>query len=178
MCQPVFIIPYLYGPFDAAAYRELDDLSRERAVEIDRATGPRIFSLTPEGYRRGTSLLEGLPERDRRYLAKTAAWVLSMRLETLLSAVCRAHPDMAVGSIATEVVGERRPTSGRPRLPAFVAGLARTLDVGAVFDEATLSPGGARTDAEALRSDWQAIGDDLRRAMSQGWRGEAAPRVI
>lgn len=45
--------------------------------------------------------------------------------------------------------------------PSFVTGAARSLDLGAVFDEYNTSPTGAAADAIALTLDWLTVGDAL-----------------
>ena len=59
--------------------------------------------------------------------------------------------------------------------PSFLEGMARVFDIGGTLNEYGFGPGGAKSDAEATRADWQAIGDDLRAAMDDcGYSIEAA----
>lgn len=49
---------------------------------------------------------------------------------------------------------------------AVVRGAARVLDLGAVLDGYDRETPPLQRDANAIRSDWQRVGDDLRAAMS------------
>lgn len=49
--------------------------------------------------------------------------------------------------------------------PSFWSGVARTLDLGGVFDDYNYSASAAEAEARAMRADWTAVGNDLRRAM-------------
>ena len=51
--------------------------------------------------------------------------------------------------------------------PSFLEGVARSLDIGDTLTEYNTSESGAAADLQALRSDWLAIGNDLRQAASQ-----------
>jgi len=51
--------------------------------------------------------------------------------------------------------------------PSFLEGIARSIDIGDTLTEYNGSESGAAADLRALRSDWIAIGNDLRQAMSQ-----------
>ena len=51
--------------------------------------------------------------------------------------------------------------------PSFLEGVARAVDIGDTLTEYNGSESGAAADLRALRSDWLAIGNDLRQAMSQ-----------
>ena len=51
--------------------------------------------------------------------------------------------------------------------PFFLEGVARTLDIGSTFTEYNFSLSPPQADTVALRSDWQAVGEDMRNAMAQ-----------
>ena len=51
--------------------------------------------------------------------------------------------------------------------PSFLEGLARSIDIGDTLTEYNTSESGAEADTRALRSDWKAVGDDLRQAIAQ-----------
>ena len=51
--------------------------------------------------------------------------------------------------------------------PSFLEGVARAIDIGDTLTEYNGFESSAEADTHALRSDWQTVGDDLRRAMSQ-----------
>ncbi|MCB1310261.1 MAG: hypothetical protein KDK30_18890 [Leptospiraceae bacterium] len=55
-------------------------------------------------------------------------------------------------------------------VPSFLSGAASVLDLGATletFDRYNYSEGEGEADFCALRSDWQAVGDDLRNALEE-----------
>ena len=49
--------------------------------------------------------------------------------------------------------------------PSFLEGMARIFDIGGTLNEYDFGPGGAESDAEAMRADWDAICDDWRAVM-------------
>ncbi|MBI2551870.1 hypothetical protein HYW17_01040 [Candidatus Uhrbacteria bacterium] len=51
--------------------------------------------------------------------------------------------------------------------PSFIEGVGRVLDLGGVLDTYNISTTPAEADAKALRTDWMAVGNDLRSAMQQ-----------
>ena len=53
--------------------------------------------------------------------------------------------------------------SARDRISIFVRGAASTIDLSGFF----YSPRPRKTDAQAIKSDWQAVGDDLKKSMKK-----------
>ncbi len=51
--------------------------------------------------------------------------------------------------------------------PSFLEGVARSIDIGDTLTEYNGSESGTEADTRALRSDWKAVGDDLRQAIAQ-----------
>ena len=49
--------------------------------------------------------------------------------------------------------------------PSFLEGVGRILDLGNNLQMYNYSESGQEADARALRADWRAVGDDLRRAV-------------
>lgn len=49
--------------------------------------------------------------------------------------------------------------------PSFLEGLARIFDFSGALNEYNISATPEQADARALRSDWMAVGDDLRNAL-------------
>lgn len=60
--------------------------------------------------------------------------------------------------------------------PSFLTGFARVLDIGDTLTEYNRSPSPEEADRNALRSDWRAVGDDLRVAIAAYEREERDPR--
>jgi len=91
--------PYDYGPFDRDVYIELDDLA-DRGLVIAQSTGRyRVFSLSPEGYERGTDILYDLDAAAMTYIQQLATWVLGLNFQQLVAAIYNRYPDMKVNSI-------------------------------------------------------------------------------
>jgi hypothetical protein len=51
--------------------------------------------------------------------------------------------------------------------PSFLEGVARTLDLGGTFTDYNTLADAGEADFLALRSDWQAIGEDFDAALAQ-----------
>ena len=51
-------------------------------------------------------------------------------------------------------------------MPSFVLGIAAVLDLGGTLKDPVSDKDPLEKDMEALRSDWLAVGEDLRSAMS------------
>lgn len=51
--------------------------------------------------------------------------------------------------------------------PSFLSGMARVLDLGATLDDYNTCLNDGQADSIALRSDWDAVGGDLRAAMGK-----------
>ena len=51
--------------------------------------------------------------------------------------------------------------------PSFLEGVARIIDMGGTLNEYNSSRSGQEADAVALRSDWAAIGQDMRDAIGE-----------
>lgn len=57
--------------------------------------------------------------------------------------------------------------------PSFLEGVARIFDFGGTLNEYNFSPTGQEADTAAIRSDWEAIGQDMRAAIEAFEREEA-----
>jgi hypothetical protein len=55
--------------------------------------------------------------------------------------------------------------------PSYLSGVARTLDIGGSFNAYNESPDAQSADANALASDWKAVGEDLMAAANE-WARE------
>lgn len=60
--------------------------------------------------------------------------------------------------------------------PSFLEGLARAVDIGDTLTVYNNSESGAEADRHALRSDWQAVGQDLKQAMAEFRRAHLLPQ--
>ena len=61
-------------------------------------------------------------------------------------------------------------------IPSFAEGVARALDIGDTLTEYNYSETEDVADARALRSDWRAVGDDMRQAVIQFRRENPGPK--
>jgi len=77
----------------------------------------------------------------------------------------RSQPDMATKSIVPEVIARYPKALYRSPAPSFLSGMARTLDLAGVLDPRDLGRGN-RHDAQAIHADWDATGNDLRKALT------------
>ena len=51
--------------------------------------------------------------------------------------------------------------------PSFLSGAARSLDLGGIFDSYNESQSPQKADERAMRSDWSAVGSELRLALDK-----------
>jgi hypothetical protein len=91
--------PYDYGPFDRAVYVELESLSAQGLVKMQDTGRYRVYTLSPEGYRRGIDSLRGLGESARVYIEQAARWVRGLNFQQLVAAIYNRYPDMKVNSV-------------------------------------------------------------------------------
>jgi len=52
--------------------------------------------------------------------------------------------------------------------PSFLEGLARTIDVGGTLQEYNRCVTPEQADACAILNDWRAVGNDMRKVLSEG----------
>lgn len=156
--------PCHYGPFDADVYRVIEELATAEEVRVDGSGRyPRYrYILTGSGYGRGTAVLDGLPQAVAKYLRDAARWVRLTPYRRMLSAIYSRYPDTAVNS----VVGQPRAKRRAQRQNPFVRGMARAFDFTGTLHRTPGSPKPARSDADAIRSAWRAVGQELEEAMT------------
>lgn len=159
--------PHDYGPFDGAAYDELETLSQCGKVHIADSADRRTYALTEAGLDRGRRCLARLPNDVRQYLGELARWVLSLGFGRLLAAIYRRYPEMATNSAAPELRRRLPSSARRSDMSPFSEGLGSAFDMTGTFLTPLPRQTGFRRDAEALRADWSAVGDDLRAAMAE-----------
>ena len=58
--------------------------------------------------------------------------------------------------------------------PSFLSGMARTLDLGANFDEYNISNSPELADSRALYNDWRAVGEALLAALALAHNEDAS----
>jgi hypothetical protein len=92
-------VPYDYGPFDRSVYDELDRLSQHNLAIVQRGGTYRVYTLSREGYRRGTALLTELPSAARDYIASVANWVRTLSFQQLVASIYNRYPEMKANSV-------------------------------------------------------------------------------
>ncbi len=92
-------VPYNYGPFDKAVYRELETLDQEELVTISAEGWRQSYALTPAGQNEGEQLLDKLPAKAQDYIRHASDFVRSLNFSQLVSAIYKAYPDMQENSI-------------------------------------------------------------------------------
>jgi len=157
--------PHHHGPYDEVISNQLSALCDVGYVRIYREEHHRTYALTASGYKQGKDILSTLTKPVRQNIAEAAQWVLSLRFGELLVAIYRHYPEMAVNSVIPRVTERYPQVLHRSPLPSFISGADRTLDLAGTLDS-ELGRNNC-TDAEAIYSDWQAVGDDLRETMAQ-----------
>lgn len=90
--------PYDYGPFDSEVYSELGHLKQEGLVLVSQGYY-RSYSLTQEGFEKGSAALKSLKQSARVYIQRASAWVLSLSFSQLVTAIYDAYPKMKANSV-------------------------------------------------------------------------------
>ena len=155
--------PYHYGPFDADVYRVIDELATAEDVRIDGSGLYPCYFLTESGYRRGIAVLDGLPDPVANYLRDAARWVRLTPYRRMLSAIYSRYPDTAINSVVGQRRSKRRDRQQRP----FLRGMARAFDFTGTMHRTPDSRRPARSDADAIRDAWRAVGQELEEAMTK-----------
>lgn len=91
--------PYDYGPFDIQIYQELDALSREGYVEVDRGARYRKYRLTPRGLQEGMGRLRELSGPAVQWFGDIKNWVQSLNFNDLVTEIYRKYPEMRENSV-------------------------------------------------------------------------------
>lgn len=106
--DPTFydFVPYKYGPFSFALYRELDALERSGYFQSD---GERL-AIVPQMSGGVRDLVDELPESTRFAVASVATRYKGMTHERLLRHVYERYPWYAVKSERTDLISDRAAT--------------------------------------------------------------------
>ena len=93
--------PYDYGPFTSDIYTDLEVLSGDGLVTIDRfsAAPRRIYSATPAGAQRSLALRQRLDSDMAAYMDRLVAWVKSKSFTGLLNAIYAKYPEYRENSV-------------------------------------------------------------------------------
>lgn len=93
-------VPYNYGPFDAAVYKDADQLALQGFVNISQPTGRyNVYNVTPEGALRAKQLEDEAPPRALKHLRNIVAWVQGLTFAELVRAIYTRYPAMKANSV-------------------------------------------------------------------------------
>jgi uncharacterized protein len=90
--------PYHYGPFDAAVYREIQELESQGLTEIENRQALRMYRATFDGVKRGLALLDTFG-RNAAFVRDVVSFVRAKSFSELVSAVYQEWPQMRAKSI-------------------------------------------------------------------------------
>lgn len=192
--------PFDYGPFDATVYRDAEQQAAQGLVTIrSHPVTKRVFSLTTTGATRARALEPALPAAAVRHCRYIVQWAQGQTFQELPQAIYERFPAYAERSVLPSArtvarAAKRRCRERRGRWAAALTGAARLLDFGTTLHTRPAArrrraarprgqqptDGAARqhdqrpSDGAALRSDWDAIGGDLRAAISSFEAAEPA----
>jgi uncharacterized protein len=96
-------VPYNYGPFDAAIYRDLADLERRGQVQIFNPTAgaARRYAITPVGILSASQIREQ-DETHASFLGEVVRWVEGKSFPDLIRAIYSSWPEYRQNSVFVE----------------------------------------------------------------------------
>lgn len=93
-------VPYNYGPFDSAVYKDADRLALQNLVNISKPTGRyAVYKVTPEGATLARQLEDEAPPRALKHLRNVITWVQELSFAELVRAIYTRYPDMKANSV-------------------------------------------------------------------------------
>lgn len=96
-------VPYDYGPFDPAIYKELADLHENGFLEVQATNqGWNMYRVSTSGLECSAKLIEPLESDVQQYLRKTSDFVRGLSFSKLVSSIYQAFPEMKVNSVFKE----------------------------------------------------------------------------
>lgn len=160
--------PYHYGPYDQTVFEVAERLAEDGKVIIDDRGPHRHYLLSEVGLSDGLSVLKRIPRAASRYMAQASKWVLRQSFRSLVSAIYRHYPDMAVKSVMPELALQQQQRARQRRMHPFLKGIASVIHVPHHWRDQDLSEEtAADRDAVAVANVWRAVGDDLRFAIKR-----------
>lgn len=95
-------VPYNYGPFDPAIYRNLEALAEREMVLIEGAGAARSYSVTPLGLHRAKALARDADPKGIEYLRAVVDWAASLSFTGLVRAIYRDYPEFKENSVFSD----------------------------------------------------------------------------
>ena len=101
-------------------------------------------------------------------MASASEWLRLSTFRRILTVIYRKYPEMARNSVVPDLKARTAPIRAAHRFvfPSFLSGVSRILDFTGSLDPPLYGGPPEQADAEALRQDWEAVGDDLERALA------------
>ena len=91
--------PHNFGPFDAAVYRDAEDLASRGWIEVvSLKNGHMAYRATPAGVARAQDLMRRLPS-ETLFLSDVRSWANRVSLSDLLKAIYEKWPDYRAPSV-------------------------------------------------------------------------------
>ena len=160
--------PYHYGPYDGTVFAVAERQVEDGKAIVDWSGPYRVHCLSETGFTEGLAVLRRMPRAASRYVAKAAEWVLSQTFGTLVSAIYRQYPDMAVNSRIPVAALRGQERVRQRQIHPFLKGMASVIRVPHHSGSGHLiEKTGAKEDAVAIAKAWRAVGDDLRFAIER-----------
>lgn len=131
VADPAFydFVPYKFGPFSFALYRELESLQRDGYVSDEDGR----LCITPGMRRSSLEKVAELSQTERSSVTDVSRKYGKMRQRTLLQDVYRRYPHYASRSELTDLHHDRQPQTPVAEPAAYTAGYERK-SVDAFFD--------------------------------------------
>ncbi len=181
-------VPHISGPFDRAVQQELDRLAAAGRVRIKAADetgrGGEQYRLTRSGRTEGLAALRSTGEATARFIAECSRWLRERSVREILRGIYAKYPEMGRNSVLRGVGPSEGPGKEMARrlewlrldypMGASLMGLSHPVDFEEGLSDLRSEGNGYQADAEALASDWRAVGEALETAMAE-WSAVEGP---
>ena len=122
-------VPYKFGPFSFALYRELESLQRNGYLEMSESSINLSESTSDDIHRK----IAELTARERNAVAGIVTRYSSMKQKSLVRAVYARYPWFTINSELAELVADDRPKRPRADIAIYTSGY-EGKSVDAFFD--------------------------------------------
>jgi uncharacterized protein (DUF488 family) len=111
-------VPYKFGPFSFALYRELESLQRDGYVEMSDSSINLSESTNDDTHRK----IAQLTTRERNSVAEIITQYTRLNQKSLVRAVYARYPWFTINSELTELVPDDRPKRPRAGIAIYTSG--------------------------------------------------------
>lgn len=93
-------VPYNYGPFDPAIYRDAEELVEKKFIIIERSgrSWPE-YLITKAGLEHVDEILQDAPTSAVEYIDRTVKWAQSLSFSELLRSIYAHYPKYRTNSV-------------------------------------------------------------------------------